>query len=112
MNLLKYLLHRATWEKLPMLPRMYSTDYKPHEVDRQTATLMRLSHLRCPQGVRILMRRHRMTSKQELILYLPVRRRKRRILARLASIVRRELGVLPYDPMKSIAREHMRRGRR
>ncbi len=46
MNLIQFLMHRATWEKLPVMPRHYSTEYKAKGMDQDTATLMKLSHIR------------------------------------------------------------------
>jgi hypothetical protein len=110
MNLLKYLFHRATWEKLPPIPREYSTEYDLDEVDRDTAVMMSLTHTRCPQGVRMLERKHSKTAHQ-LIYELPRRRRPRRVLSRLANLYRRAMGITAYDPMKALYRQHMRRDR-
>lgn len=108
---LKYLFHRPTWHKLPVLPRMYSTEFKLTDVDQDTQTLMRLTHTRCPQGVEVLKKRYGAATARDLIEQLPARRRPRRIKARLVGLFRRAFGLLPYDPMKSIAQQHMRRQR-
>ena len=111
MNPLRYLLHWPTWKKLPMLPRMYSVDYNPKEVDRDTEQLMKITRIRCPQGVKLLERRYHMTAR-ELTIALTEQRRKRNFGRRIAAVVQRAYGLLPYDPMKMIARQHQRRGRR
>lgn len=108
---LKYIFHRATWEKLPVLPRMYSTEFKLSDVDRDTETLMQMTHTRCPQGVEVLKKRHGAKSARTLIEQLPARRRPRRIKSRIMGVFRRAFGLLPYDPMKSIARQYMRKAR-
>lgn len=108
---IKYVLHRPTWHKLPVLPRMYSTEFKLSDVDRDTETLMRLTHTRCPQGVEVLKKRHGAATARILIEQLPARRRPRRIKARLVGLFRRAFGLMAYDPMKSIARKHMRKSR-
>lgn len=108
-RLAHYLFHRPTWHKLPVMPRMYSTEYDPLSVDRDTQTLMRLTHTRCPQGVEVLKKRHGLKSSRALIDQLPRRRRKRRVGAKLMALFRRAFGLLPYDPMKGIARQY--RGR-
>jgi len=110
-NLLKYLLHWPTWKKLPMLPRMYSTEYRAGDVDRDTEALMKLTHIRCPQGVKVLERRYRLTAR-ELIDLLPERKRRRDPGRRVVALIQRLYGVLPYDPMQKIARQQQRRGRR
>lgn len=110
-HLLKYLLHRPTWQKLPVLPRMYSVEFDARTVDDDTATLMKLSHTRCPQGVDTLKRRHRIKTARELIEQLPPRRRRRRLGTRLMALFRYWLGTTQYDPMRSIARQYRRRSR-
>lgn len=107
-NLIKALFHLATWQKLPMLPRTYSSDYELDEADRDVQMLMSLSHVRCPQGARVLERKHK-TPAHELIDQLPQRHRRRRPLKRAVGLIRRALGVTPYDPMRSIYLEHQRR---
>jgi hypothetical protein len=107
-GLIKYLFHRPTWQKLPVLPRMYSTEYDARVVDKDTSTLMMLTHTRCPQGVEVLKRRHHLKTSRELIEQLPARRRRRRPGARLMALFRRWLGTTPYDPMRSIAQQHRR----
>lgn len=111
MNLLRYLFHRPTWHKLPMMPRSYSVDYDARQLDADTADLMRISHVRCPQGVELLKRRHNLSS-HELARQLHTRRRRRNVGARFMAVIRRAFGVTRYDPMRTIARQHMRRGAR
>jgi hypothetical protein len=108
MKLLKYLWHMSTWQKLPMLPYMYSTEYELKNIDRDTEHLMSLTQTRCPQGVEILKRRYQTEQASDLIEKLPSRRRKRDVGARALALIRRAYGVTPYDPMKSIARRHMK----
>lgn len=109
-KLVRYVIHRPTWQKLPMLPRrQYSVDYDPHSVDPDTSTLMSLTHVRSPQGVDLLKRRHRKRTARELIDSLPARRRPRRLKSRVMSLLRRALGLMSYDPMLEIARRHIRR---
>jgi hypothetical protein len=112
MNPVKLLFKRPRWHNLPMLPRMYSTEWDASQVDRETATLMKLTQTRCPQGVEILKRRYRANTHQELLKRLPSRRRKRQPLGRAGALVRRAFGLSRHDPMKGVARRHMRRGAR
>lgn len=111
-NLIGFLFYRPTWQKLPPMPRMYSTEYQLSDVDEDTQTLMRMTHTRCPQGVEILKRRHGAKTAKALIDSLPRRRRPRRIGRRFGALIRSLLGLLPYDPMKSIYRQHLRQTRR
>lgn len=104
-GLLKYLLHRPLSQRLPLLPRMYSSEFYIAEADRDTQTLMSLTHVRCPQGVEVLKRRYRTESARALIEHLPTRRRKRHIGRRALSLVQRTFGFTSYDPMKHIARQ-------
>lgn len=111
-RVLKYILHRPTWHKLPVLPRQYATDYDPALVDEDTATVMRLAHVRCPQGVEKVRRRHGARDTAELAAMLSWRHRPRYLKARALSMARTALGLTAYDPMKEIARQHRRKGRR
>lgn len=112
MKLFRYLLHRPTWHKLPMMPRQYSTEFDARKVDHDTALLMSMTHTRSPHGVKLLLRKYGAASARELMERLPARRRPRRLGARVMSMIRRAVGVTSYDPMREIARQHMRRGRR
>jgi hypothetical protein len=112
MKLIRYLFHRPTWQRLHMIPRQYATEYTARDVDRDTATLMQLTQVRSPQNVEILKRKHRASSARHLIEILPSRRRPRHIQQRALALVRRVFGLTSYDPMRKIARQHMRRGRR
>ncbi len=111
-GLLKYLLHRPTWQKLPMIPRQYAVGYDPFSVDDDTAMLMRLTQVRSPQAVKLLMKKHHAASARELIETLPARRRPWRLRARALALARRAFGLTSYDPLRRIARQHRRRGRR
>ena len=110
MNLLKYLFHKPTWQKLPMIPRSYSSVWDESEVDHDTAILMEVTQTRCPQGVEILVRKHKKTAR-ELSQTLKPRKHKRKPLGRIEYMVRSTFGLMQYDPMKSIARRHIRKER-
>lgn len=100
-SLIKFILHRPTWQKLPPLPRQYSVEFKLSEVTRDTETMMKLSHTRSPQGVKILEHRHGQTVKR-LIVVLPKRRRPRYIGRRFGALFRSIFGLMPYDPAQTI----------
>jgi hypothetical protein len=104
-SLITYLLHRPTWQKLPRLPRMYSVEFAPREVDEDTSTLMKMSHTRCPQGVEILKQRHSKTSARQLIRSLPPARRARQIRRRLQGLICGAFGVTTYDPALTLYRQ-------
>lgn len=109
-KLVKYINHQPRWRKLPRMPRDYSTDWQAKDVDRETATLMMQSHTRCPQGVKVLEKRHN-SEARTLIRTLPPRRYKRDRRGRVLSLLRRVFGLMKYDPMQQYAREHERRTR-
>lgn len=106
MRLLRWLLHRPTWQKLPPIPRQLSTLYDENSVEDDDARLMALTHVRCPQYVRLLMRRHRASTARELIYSLPQNRRPRRLRRRLLALLRRAFGLTGHDPMRKIAVEY------
>lgn len=107
-KVLKYLFHLAPWQKLPLLPNMYSTDFEARDVGQDVETLMKLGQTRCPQGVEVLKRRHNLKSSQALIEQLKPRRHKRRVGRRVLSFVQRCFGLSPHDPMRRLARGHQR----
>jgi hypothetical protein len=111
-SLIKFLFHRPTWQKLPPLPRMYSVEYDVRDVDKDTSTLMRMTHTRCPQGVEILKKRHHAKTAKLLIAQLPARKRPRRIGKRLKALVRSTLGLTDYDPARTLYRQHLSETRR
>lgn len=106
MSLIKHLFHRPTWQKLPKVPRWYSTDFDHKGIDPDVARLMQMSHIRSPHVVKMLMRKYGVDSPRELAAVLPARRHHRRVGARLLALIRRAFGVTPYDPMVEIARRH------
>lgn len=109
-KLTRYLFRLKTWQKLPPIPRQYSTDWHAAEVDKDGRTLMSLTHTRSPQGVELLIKRHKAKDAHELIDKLPKRKRKRNVGKRAAALARRAFGLLPYDPMATYARKNKRRG--
>lgn len=111
LKLLRYLFTLRTGEKLPLLPRLYASEFDPGKVDRDTATLMKLTQTRCPLGVEYLKRRYRVSSAYELIYVLPSRRRRAHPGKRFMAILRRMFGTTSYNPMVKIARQELKKGR-
>jgi hypothetical protein len=111
MNPLRALLYRPRWHRLPVLPRMNSVMWTPKDIDADTSRLMTLTQTRCPQGVELLKRRYKVKTAHELITVLPPRRRRRDLLARLVTLYRRAMGVMPYDPIKQFAPRARKRTR-
>ena len=81
-SLVKYLLHRATWRKLPILPYSYKSEFELEQIDRDTERIMDKTRARCPQDVAIMVQRHN-TSARELAIELETRHYQRRIIKRL-----------------------------
>lgn len=108
-KLLKYFFHVKTADKLPPIPRMYSTDEERPLTDKE-ATLMRMSAIRSPRNIERLKRRYRVSSEDDLIAMLPTRPRKRRP-ERLMPLIRRMLGLYRYNPARRYYYEHRRRQR-
>lgn len=111
MNLLTYLLRLRTRERLPMIPRTYSSEYDVRQVDPDTIRLMAETQTRDPRGVHLLMRRHGAQSPRELLRILPPRKRKRNVRRRALALVQRVFGLSNHDPLRSIYRQHRRTGR-
>jgi hypothetical protein len=107
-KVLKYLFGLAPWQKLPMLPNMYSSDFETREVGQDVETLMKLGHTRCPQGVEVLKTRYNLKTSKDLIEQLRPRRHKRRVGRRVLSFFQRCFGLSPHDPMRRLARGHQR----
>lgn len=112
MKVLRWLLHRPTWQRLPIIPRQYGTQYDPTSIDADTALLMQLTQIRSPNNITALQRRYKATTARELIEVLPPRQRPRRLRQKAMSLVRRAFGVTSYDPTVKIVRPYRRRGRR
>ena len=106
MRLIHWLLHRPTWQKLPPIPRQLSSLYDEVGIEHDTQRLMQLTHVRCPQYVALLLRRHKVETARELVYLLPPRRRPRMLKKRLLALARRAFGLSGSDPMRKIAAEY------
>lgn len=111
-NLIDYLRYQPVWRRLPRMPRMYSTEYDPKLLDHDTVTLMQQTHVRSPQGVEVLKRKHGAASARELVQSLPPARYQRHIRARFMGLIRRTLGLTSFDPMRTIYLQHRKQNRR
>lgn len=112
-KLIRYVRHRPIWQRLDMIPRQLASEYQPEDIDHPTALLMQMTQVRSPRNVRLLMKKHHAATPEELIRLLPSRQRRHRPWKRIMSLIRRTLGVLPYDPAIKLAREiRPRQGRR
>lgn len=97
-KLIRYFFRLKLSDRLPRIPRMYSTDYNPRLVDHDTANLMRMTAIRSPQGAEILKKRHKTNASRDLVHLLPLQKPRRR--RRLMPLLRRIEGTTPYDPLK------------
>jgi len=111
MKLITYFRHIKLADRLPPLPRGYSTEFDLRSVSDDETTLMRMSALRSPHSIERLKRRYGVSSAQELIDRLPKRHAARRG-ERLWPLLRRVFGTTRYDPMKRYYHEHRRKGKR
>lgn len=109
-NLIKYFIHIKLADRLPRLPRQWANDYDPHDVSNDDADLMRVTAIRSPHGVKILKRRYRLESSQDLKRAVPVRFRPNRG-NRLLPLLRRIFGLSAHDPMRRIYHQHRRKSR-
>lgn len=83
-------------EKLHLLPRGYRTDYDKH-VSRDVEKVFAQSGVRSPDGIDRLMRRHKVSSIDELLPLLPDPNRKVKPLERFGLWVMRLEGRTPYE---------------
>ena len=111
-SIVKYLLYRPKWQRLPRLPRMYSVEFDKRLADRETQTLMRQSHTRSPQGVDILKARHNKQTAIQLIRSLPPAKRTRQIKRRLRNLICVIFGLTFYDPARTLYERETRSSRR
>lgn len=110
-KLFHYFRYIKLADRLPPLPRGYSTEFDLRSVTEDEATLMRMSALRSPHSIERLKRRYRVASAAALVERLPKRHKARRG-ERFAPLMRRVFGTTRYDPMKRFYHEHRRRGQR
>jgi hypothetical protein len=110
-KLVKYFTHITLRDRLPRVPRGYSTDFDLRGISEDEAALMRMSALRSPHSIQRLQRRHGVSSARELVAKLP-KKHKPYKGARLWPLIRRVFGTTAYDPMKRTYLAHRRKGRR
>lgn len=110
-KLVKYFRHIPLRDRLPRVPRGYSTDFDLRGITDDEAALMRMSALRSPHSIERLKRKHGVSSARELVAKLPKKHKPRRG-ERLMPLIRRVFGTTAYDPMKRHYLEHRRKGRR
>jgi hypothetical protein len=110
-KLIRYFTHISLADRLPRVPRGYSTDFDLKAVSDDEAALMRMSALRSPHSIERLKRRYAVQSARELVAMLPKKHKPYRG-ARLMPLIRRVFGTTAYDPMKRYYLEHRRKGRR
>jgi len=101
MKLLKWLRHLSLSQRLPRIPRTYSTEYDSRAIDHDTSNLMRMTATRCPQGVDLLKRKHRAAAARDLVYGLPLQKPRRQ--NKLIPWIRGVFGTLGYNPMMRYA---------
>jgi hypothetical protein len=110
-KLIRYFTHIPLANRLPKVPRGYSTDFDLKRVSEDEAALMNMSALRSPHSIERLKKRYGVASARDLVELLP-KRHKARKGERLWPLVRRVFGTTRYDPMRRHYIEHRRKGRR
>lgn len=110
-KLVRYFTHIKLADRLPRVPRGYSTEFNMKGLSEDEAALLKMSALRSPHSIERLKRRYGVTTARELVALLP-KRHKARKGARLMPLIRRVFGTTAYDPMKRHYIAHRRKGRR
>lgn len=105
---IRYFRHIKLADRLPLVPRHYSTEYDLKAVDADEEQLLKMTAIRSPQAVELLKKRYHVQNAKELTTMLPTRHKPRRG-ARLMPLIRRIMGTLPYDPMKRHYHKHRRK---
>lgn len=92
-------------ERLPRLPRGYTTRYN-RKVGYDVEKVFHLSGARTPDAIPLLMKRRRVDSIQALIPLLPDPHHKLKPLERLGRWTMRLMGTTPHEPVikRSLAR--------
>lgn len=109
-RLIHYLTHIKLADRLPPLPRMYSTDFDMRALSDDEVTLLKMSAVRSPHGVEIARRRKGAANTSALIASLPTQHSPRRG-NRFMPLMRRIFGVTAYDPLRKISYQHRKRRR-
>jgi hypothetical protein len=110
-KLIRYFTHIPLANRLPKVPRGYSTDFDLKRVSEDEAALMKMSALRSPHSIERLKRRYGVASARDLVELLP-KRHKPHKGERLWPLIRRVFGTTSYDPMRRHYIAHRRKGRR
>lgn len=97
-KLLKVMFVMKRKERLPRLPRGYTTEYD-RKVGYDVEKVFFLSGVRTPDGIDGLLRRFRVSSIPELLPLLPDPHRKLKPLERLGRWTMRLMGTTPHEPV-------------
>lgn len=87
-----------TKDRLARLPRLLSSEYDPRLLDGDTIRLMNKTHVRSPEGIRVLLRRNQVETVDELIDLLPHNYKRRDVRQRVYLWLQHLFGVTDYEP--------------
>jgi hypothetical protein len=110
-KIIRYFRHIPLANRLPPVPRGYSSEFDMKAVSQDESALMKMSALRSPHSIERLKRRYGVKSAADLVNLLP-KRHKARKGERLWPLIRRVFGTTRYDPMRRHYLEHRRKGHR
>lgn len=96
MGWIKYLFH---WDRRPRLPGHLVTPFALQDVTDEELLIFKAGKARDRQYLARLMRQHKAQSARELLEKLPPPRRPS-VRQRIAALIQRAEGSLPYDPMR------------
>lgn len=85
-------------DRLARLPRLLSSEYDSRTLNRDTIRLMNKTHVRSPEGVKVLMRRNGVSTVDELIEMLPHNYKRRDLRQRVHLWLQHLFGVTDYEP--------------
>jgi hypothetical protein len=80
-KLFRYLNRITNGERIPKLPRMYATEYTT--LDPDSARIMTRYGIRSPSGLKLAMKRHNVTTVDQLVAKLEHHQAQRRIRQKL-----------------------------
>jgi hypothetical protein len=104
----KMLFKVKTKQRLPRIPRMYANKYQRPAVSFDEARVFARVGARSPEGVRLVMKKFRLKSVNELIARLPHRAYRPNSRSRFRRWLQHVLGLYDYEPVVGPALRRLR----